>query len=167
MKFIAAVLLIFTVTHALSQTYSVTGNIKNEVSKPVSSAAINVNRKDSIAHKGVTNMDGAFLITGLSPGYYHISIQAPGYEEYLDSFRITAGNTSIGQIGLNPAIHMLDEVKIVEKVLAMVQKDDTLEFNSGAFKVNPDADAADLVRKMPTIEINDKRITAQGEQVVK
>jgi hypothetical protein len=61
----------------------------------------------------------------------------------------------------------LDEVKIVAKVLAMVQKDDTLEFNAGAYKVNPDADAADLVRKMPSLEISGKNVTAQGESVVK
>ena len=49
----------------------------------------------------------------------------------------------------------------------MAQKDDTLEFNAGAFKVNPDADAADLVRKMPTIDISGKTISAQGESVTK
>jgi hypothetical protein len=167
MKFAAFILLIFSCFPALCQPYSVTGNVVNESSKPLAGAVITVRQPDSATHHGATNKDGAFLIAGLFPGLYHISIDAAGRSPYDDSFRISDASVSIGGIALRQANHMLDEVKIVEKVLAMVQKDDTLEFNSGAFKVNPDADAADLVRKMPLIEINDKRITAQGESVVK
>lgn len=170
MKFIASFLFLFTATNALSQSYSVTGNVVNENNKPLSSAIIIVTQKDSAAHKSVTNKDGAFLISLTSTGIYYLSIKAPGYEAYVDSIDLSKAPSGVGVFGhitMLPAIHMLDEVKIVEKILAMVQKDDTLEFNSGAFKVNPDADAADLVRKMPTIEINDKQITAQGEKVVK
>jgi hypothetical protein len=167
MKLAAFLLLIFCCFPALCQPYSVTGNVADENSKPLAGAVITVHQADSATHRGATNKDGAFLVTGLFPGLYHINIDAAGRSPYDDSFRISDGNISIGNIALGQANHMLDEVKIVEKVLAMVQKDDTLEFNSGAYKVHPDADAADLVRKMPLIEINDKKITAQGESVVK
>ncbi len=167
MRLLATLLLLFTTQIALSQTYSVTGNVVSENKKPVPSAIITVFQKDSIKHTTTTNKEGAFLISLISPGKYYLNVTVPGYDLYADTITISEAPLGVGVITLRTAVHMLDEVKIVEKIMAMVQKDDTLEFNSGAFKVNPDADAADLVRKMPSIEINDKQITAQGETVVK
>ena len=165
MKFIAVIILIFTGFPALSQTYSVTGNIVNEKNNPIHLAEITITNKDATKYHSTTDKEGAYTISGIVPGFYYRTISAPGYDPLVDSFDISKAPSGVGV--LHPAIHMLDEVKVVEKILAMVQKDDTLEFNSGAFKVNPDADAADLVRKMPSIEINGKSITAQGESVIK
>ena len=168
MRLFATLLLLFTTQIALSQTYSVTGNVVNENNKPIPSAIISVFQKDSTRHTTTTNKEGAFLVALTTTGKFYLSINAPGYEEYTDSTDLSKAPSGVfPRIILHTAVHMLDEVKIVEKIMAMVQKDDTLEFNSGAFKVNEDADAADMVRKMPTIEINDKQITAQGENVVK
>ena len=166
MKFIVPILLLLTGYCAVAQPYSLTGNVVNEQRKPVSAAIINMVLKDG-KWKGVSNKDGAFLITGLGAGRYGLSIDAAGKELYTDSVTISTENVSMGTVVLREKVHMLDEVKIAEKVMAMVQKDDTLEYNSGAFKVNPDADAADLIKKMPSIDITDKKITAQGETVVK
>ncbi len=175
MKFVVAILILFITIQAQAQSGSLSGRVVNEDNKPIYHASITTWQRDSAKHTTTTNKDGAFLFSLTSSGKYYISIKAPGYEPYADSVDIEAteqipGYSSgavLGIIKLTSSIHMLDEVKIVEKVLAMVQKDDTLEFNSGAYKVNPDADAADLVGKMPAITINDKQISAQGEAVVK
>lgn len=152
---------------AAAQTFSVTGTLITERNDPLKNAEITLKSK-SHTHKGQPSDSlGHFSIPFLIGGTYHITFSHPGYELYEDSFTIADNNINLGTIHMIPAIHMLDEVKIVEKVLAVVQKDDTVEYNSGAYKVNPDADAADLVRKMPLIELNDKKVVAQGETVVK
>ena len=162
-----SILLLFLSFPAFSQTYSITGKVVDEKKVAVSPAEIKVVQKRKVRASAVTNKDGDFCITSISTGFYYISIDHPGYQPYDDSIQVKDGDINLGQLRLVPALHMLDEVKIVEKILAMVQKDDTLEFNSAAYKVNPDADGVDLVRKMESIEIDNKQITSQGENVVK
>jgi len=168
-------LFLFFPFFSFSQT--ITGKVVDEDSLPIAAAKIVLaNPKDTIISK--TNKQGNFSITATDTGLYYLTVSAHGYDEYKDSVTMSkapeqgpdsssGGVWGLGVIRLLLESHPLDEVKVVEKVLAMVQKDDTLEFNSRAFKVNPDADAADLVRKMPSIEINGQVITAQGENVVK
>lgn len=167
MKFSLSILLLFFCARAVSQTYSISGTVLDEKNISFNSAEIKLTSKDSIKLTTTTDKDGKFLIKQVTPGIYYLTISAHGYENYMDSIHMGKAPLGVGVIHLTPAIHMLDEVKIVDKVAAMVQKDDTVEFNSAAYKVNPDADAADLVRKMPSIEVNGKNVTAQGEGVVK
>jgi outer membrane beta-barrel protein/carboxypeptidase family protein len=166
MKSFLFVILVFSCLKTLSQTYSVSGVVIDEKNRPVAGAEIETDKGYARKNKAVTDTGGRFLIQ-LAPGLHHLIISAHGYDDYTDSPQVSNTNINIGRIQLAPAVHMLDEVRIVEKVLAMVQKDDTLEFNSGAYKVNPDADAADLVKKMPSLDISGNAVTAQGENVVK
>jgi hypothetical protein len=56
----------------------------------------------------------------------------------------------------------------VEKVATQARADqqgDTTIFNAGAYKVNPDATAEDLLTKMPGITSQNGVVSAQGEQV--
>ncbi|MFM2285643.1 MAG: hypothetical protein RLZZ543_1140, partial [Bacteroidota bacterium] len=48
-----------------------------------------------------------------------------------------------------------------------VQKGDTTEMNADAFKVNPDATAEDLVKKMPGITVDNGVVKSGGEEVKK
>jgi hypothetical protein len=165
MRFFSFLLLVFTCYRAQGQTYGVSGMVSNENNKAVHAAEIKLN-KGKLKLNTTTDSGGHFSIKA-APGFYYISVSAHGYEDHTDSIGITNSDVSMGHIRLQHAVHMLDEVKIVEQALAMVQKDDTVEYNSGAYKVNPDADAADLIKKMPALEITGNAVTAQGESVVK
>lgn len=59
----------------------------------------------------------------------------------------------------------LTEVVVKEQVLPSVQKGDTTQFNANAFKVNPDANTEDLIRKMPGVTMENGKLQAQGEDV--
>lgn len=159
-------LLLFLCHPAYAQNYSVTGTITDIHNAPVKSAEIKIWERDSVISRTAAS-EGFFSFKFLRPGFYFIRVTAAGFEDYLDSFRINDNDLYLGQIHVQPIIHMLNEVSIVEKVMTMVQKDDTLEYNSGAFKVNPDADASDLVRKMPGMLLDGKLITSNGEKVIK
>ena len=49
----------------------------------------------------------------------------------------------------------------------VVLKADTTEYNAGAFKTNKDANAEDLITKMPGITVQNGTVQAQGENVAK
>ncbi|MCW3122384.1 MAG: hypothetical protein JWQ38_1876 [Flavipsychrobacter sp.] len=165
MKFAFSVLLFFAAFHVHAQLYRVTGNVADEKNNAVEGAVVSIAGKPPINVS--THKDGNYSFTLPRQGRYVLSIHYTGKETYYDSLKVTDTITKLGRIQLIPEVHMLNEVKVVEKILAMVQKDDTLEFNSGAYKVNPDADADELIKKMPAISITGKQITAQGENVMK
>lgn len=111
------------------------------------------------------DVNGHFAFNYLDPGSYHIQTSYIGYKTY---------NRPI-ELGINPNVEitilmagdgvMLDGVDIVGKIPPVTQKGDTSEMRANSFKVNPDANAEDLVRKMPGITVEDGKVKAQGEDV--
>ncbi len=166
MKTLLTILLLAAYGVAIAQQ-GISGRTIDEYGSAIGLANVTIWQKDSLKKNTETGNDGRFAWKSAKPGHYYIQISHMGYEVYEGSFDLSDTGTAPGDIVLRQAGHMLSEVSVVEKVLAMVQKDDTIEYNSGAYKVNPDADASDLARKMPGIQLNDKQITAQGETVVK
>ncbi len=152
---------------AVAQPYTVSGKVITVHGLPAAQAAVALTAVGAKPITAAADTGGYILIGQLSAGHYYISIAYAGSATYADSFRITNKNVDLGLVVLLPADHMLPEVKVTEKAPAVRQNGDTVEYSSGAYKTNPDADAADLVRKMPGIDIADKKVTAHGESVVK
>ena len=112
------IVLLFLTFPASAQTYPISGKVVDERYTPLKSIEVHIkNQTDSIT--AVTNKDGNFITRSLPTGTYYISITAHGY----DIFHDTINNTSSpsGRPGgvylfmLSPTLHMLDEVKIVQK----------------------------------------------------
>ena len=57
------------------------------------------------------------------------------------------------------------EVLIEGQVPVGEQKGDTTSFNANAFKTRENAQAEDLIRKLPGVTFQNGQIQAQGEQV--
>jgi hypothetical protein len=68
---------------------------------------------------------------------------------------------------INTKFKSIEEVVVRATGSLMKAKGDTLEMSSSNFKVNVDATAEDLIKKMPGVTIENGRVTAQGEQVAK
>lgn len=164
MNFFRILLLLAFAINAQAQRYLIFGRLQDEKGLPIKNAEISIT---GIGNMKAISHEGNFSLFVIRNTIYELVITSPGKEIYYDSIKITDTFTNLGPIQLIPEVHMLNEVKIVEKILVMAQKDDTLEFNSGAYKMNPDADADELVKKMPSIEITGKQITSQGENVLK
>ena len=74
----------------------------------------------------------------------------------------------MGTLFIPKSIKQLGEVVVVSKIPPVQQKGDTLEYNASQFKVNPDATAEDMVKKLPGVTVDKQgTVTAQGEQVRK
>src|SRR5205814_4036636 len=66
------------------------------------------------------------------------------------------------------AVKQLGEVTVITKTPPTQQKGDTIQYNASQYKVNPDANAEDLIKKVPGITVDKQgNVTAQGDQVRK
>ncbi|MBU6323971.1 MAG: outer membrane beta-barrel protein [Bacteroidetes bacterium] len=136
--------------------------------KPVQKALIVIKHQNGSlpADSGFSRPDGSFGMRSSSTGAVNISIRARGFEPWDSSFSLEEGFTDLGVIRLSPAVVRLDSVTIRASQGAR-QKGDTTEYNASNYKMNKDADAEQLVRKMPGITVENGQVKAQGENVQK
>ncbi len=143
---------------------------KNE-NKKLAGATISIlQAKDSsITQSVVTNQEGSFELNNLPLGDIIVKISSVGYQDLLQRVRTDSSRMiHLGTIFLEKNSTNLQTVTIVTKGAAIIQKDDTSQYNAKQYLVNPDATTEDLVKKMPGISIDGKgTITAHGEQVKK
>jgi hypothetical protein len=131
-------------------------------------SVILLNAGDSSQVKGTTtNAEGSFLITNIPQGRYLLKATFIGYENYFRSVDLKGETFLAGTITLREKSKQLGEVVVKELMPVASQKGDTTEYNAGAFKVNKDANAEDLVSKMPGVTMQDGKAYAQGEEIKK
>jgi hypothetical protein len=112
-----------------------------------------------------TSADGSFIIPGPGLHAYDLEITYIGYVPIAKFVRITEPHMSLGDILMTQSVVPLSEVLVQGKAIPAIQKADTTELNAKAFKTNPDADAGDLLAKMPGITVDNGAVKAQGEDV--
>lgn len=121
---------------------------------------------DSIKSTTITDSSGRFTFY-TSPGNYRLQLSAVGFLQKDTLFTLSDTEKDLGILKMFQSSDLLDEVVIKATTPPVRQKGDTVEYSSGAFKVNPDANAEDLVRKMPGITVEQGTVKAGGEEVRK
>lgn len=114
----------------------------------------------------IADYDGKFQLENVPQGTYQLVVSYIGYQDYRQEVRVDRPLLSLGNISMEEGVE-LQEVQVVEQVLPVIQLGDTTQFNADAYKTMPDADASDLIEKMPTVVITDGKVQAQGEDVKK
>jgi len=114
-----------------------------------------------------TNESGAFELKLNRPGPYVLRLSFVGYVTRVERIRVPQEVTvlQLPPFLLQDDVKTLGEVRIEGLEQRVEQRGDTTEIRADAFKVNPDADAEQLVRKMPGITVENGQVQAQGEQV--
>lgn len=114
----------------------------------------------------ITDVDGSFRIEGVESGDYRLVVSYLGFKNFRK--RITVDeDMSVERINLVEDVIEIDGVEITGSMIQAIQKGDTTVFNAGAFKTLPDADAKDLIAKIPGIVIEGGTVKANGEDVQK
>lgn len=148
--------------------YTISGIIKDNYNEPLISAALRLDDLSGTMAAGViTDVDGNFIFSDVRPGNYKLRIQYSGYKEEDKAVTIVNQDIALGIIKMSVTQTQLAEVKIKANALAVEQNGDTTAYNAAAYKVNPDATAGDLVRKMPGMDLSSGSPKAQGETVTK
>lgn len=123
---------------------------------------------DTLARfSAVSGRTGSFEFTNLSPGKYVLIISSVGFETSDREITLSDSSVDLGNVPVSREAKLLSEVTVRVAPPPVKQKVDTLEYSANAFKVNPDANAEDMVKKMPGVTVDKGTVTAQGEQVRK
>ena len=131
------------------------------------SVALKKAADSSVVRQAVTDGDGFFLISDIPAGGYILEISFVGFLPYQRAMELGYVKELNRSFYLTPDSKLLNSIDIIGQNSPVVTKNDTTEMKSAAFKVNPDATAEDLVTKMPGIQVQDGKVTAQGEEVKK
>jgi Outer membrane protein beta-barrel family/Carboxypeptidase regulatory-like domain len=116
----------------------------------------------------LTDGRGRFEVNTLAPARYTITISSAGYEKIVQKINLQASNKEPIPFTLTKLSKLLNEVVVTSKTAPVKQKGDTVEFSASQFKVNPDATAEDIIKKLPGITVDrNGNVTSGGEQVRK
>ncbi|SHK56735.1 TonB-dependent receptor [Hymenobacter psychrotolerans] len=169
-RFLVLLLLLCSVLAAHAQTSSVTGRIVDGADQsPLIGANILVRSlsADSVKNGAAADGEGNFAVTGLPAGRYELTVSFLGYQMLQRQLTLAGQPLALGTLTLSAGGVALKGVEVVGRAAAAVQKGDTAQFNAGSFKTNPDANAQDLITKMPGVNVDPTtgKVQAQGEQV--
>ena len=170
-----AILLAFLATSAtvlVAQNLSVKGTVydfdSGDVLTPAAVQIFKISGTDSTYINGTsTDDDGVFVINNLSAGNYVARVSFLGYDNADKNFSLRSGTptTDLGKITMRGG-QMLDEVAINAVVAKVQMINDTVMFNSAAYKLPEGSSVEDLIRKLPGVQIgSDGNITVNGKTV--
>jgi len=160
--------ILFTLFSA-AQTSKITGSVSNaDDKKPVHNAVVALlTPKDSILYKFTrTDASGKFTLNDVKHGNYILMTTHPYYADLLDTVNIQSDMQLAG-------INILSKAKLLQNVIiktgsALHIKGDTTVYTADSFKVGPNANVEELLKKLPGIQVDKNgTITAMGETVQK
>lgn len=174
LKFILTSVFIFLFSAIYSQRY---GNVKGVVfdtlaNQPVSAATVTVVAKkdSSLVSFGMTDNAGRFEITGIPDGDYRLLFTHVNYHNRNVFFSISENEKSkdLGRVRMDDKTQMLAEVVVTNEAPPVTMIGDTVQYNAGSFKVQPNASVEQLLKKLPGVKVEkDGTVKAQGEKVTR
>lgn len=161
-------IILFFACSSYSQTFSITGRLVDQTD---TSALIGVGvavapENDSTQKNGTASDDnGNFRIDNIAPGTYILTANYVGFKKLERRITVTGQDINLGSVKMQTLATQLKNVVVEDKQIRAQQNGDTTQFNANAYKVNPDANAEDLVNKMPGITSDGTGVKANGEDV--
>ena len=174
MKKFLLLLTLFTSTSLLAQKISITGIVADGDGKAMENATVLLlsSSDSSLVSFGRTKANGTFELrnVNLSANCF-LKLTFVGYEPYfqdiLKDTKPTSGTTlELAGIRMTPLSKLLNEAVVRAERDPVRISGDTTEFNASSFKVQPNATAEDLIKKLPGMEIDKNgNVKSQGEAV--
>jgi hypothetical protein len=162
--------LLFLSATAFSQNITLSGNIKDTTEKkPVKNAVVALlTVKDSILYRFArTDANGSFALKNVKPGSYILMTTHPFYADLVDNIEAKDAATNLGTLSVTSKSKLLQEV-IIKSGSPIRIKGDTTIYTADSFKVGPNANVEELLKKLPGIQVDkDGKIKAMGETVEK
>jgi hypothetical protein len=152
---------------------TVRGVVMDTLSKhPVGGATITVmHRKDSsLVTFSMTDNSGRFQLNNIPAGDYRLLITHVSYHNGNKYFSIKEDkkDVDLGNVVLNDAAKILAEAVVIAEAPPVTMIADTIQYNAGSFKVQPNASVEDLLKRLPGVKVEkDGTVKAQGEKVNK
>jgi len=140
--------------------------------QPVSLATITVvEKKDSsLVTFTMADNNGKFELKGIPNGEYRLLITHVNYHNSNTFFSVSDNNKNpnLGNVAMTDKNKILTEVIVQGEAPPVTLINDTIQYNAGSFKTQPNASVEQLLKKLPGVKVEkDGTIKAQGEKVNK
>ncbi|GDX47723.1 hypothetical protein LBMAG25_05410 [Bacteroidota bacterium] len=158
------IILLFTVTALSAQ--KIRGVVSNQRNEPLIGCSVGLfAMNNQLIKTTLSNTSGLFVFDSILQNTCRIKISYTGYED-LDTVISNAGVSIVFlRITLTDKVYDLKNTEIKGYVNPVKTEGDTTVIKADGFKTNPDAQADELVNKMPGISTQDGKVQAQGEDV--
>lgn len=176
--FLAICLSLFSVATFAQQKGAINGTIvakiineeQQEVTEGLVGATIELMSKRDTLQKRyeLSAIRGAFRFTQVNVGDYQLKVELLGYKTTTKDITVKKGETlEIKDWLIEEDLQKIDQVDVKTQAVRTTINGDTIVYNAGAYKVLPDANADELLAKMPGIKVDGGSVEAQGEAVQK
>src|SRR5688500_17793717 len=152
---------------SVAQTPILSGVLRDAENKqPLSGATVKiVSTTDSSTV--LTNKQGEFEFKDLKDSIYNLVISYSGFEILKKEITWNNKSKKLDDILINKEAKELQTVTVVSTPPPVRQKADTTEYSASQFKVNPDANTEDMIKKAPGITVENGQVKVGGEQLRK
>lgn len=161
------IFLICVATAATAQTHTISGVVKDTTGVTVPGATVTLlTGKDSVSLS--TGITGGFTIRSIPATNFTLHIHAIGYANYSHDYAVgDAAEITLEPIVLKADSKLLSAVQITG-INPVKLKEDTIEFNASAYKVQEGAPVEDVLKKLPGVDVDKNgNVAAQGKSVTK
>ncbi|HET9571798.1 MAG TPA: outer membrane beta-barrel protein [Bacteroidales bacterium] len=112
--------------------------------------------------------DGSFSLDKVQNGEYLVEVSFLGYGASSRKVAVANKTVLLKNILLESLDTNLGEVQVTGMIAQMAVKNDTIEYNTAAFKTAENAPIEDLLKKLPGVVVDeDGKITINGEEIKK
>src|SRR5690606_4831789 len=112
-----------------------------------------------------TDIKGAFTIKNIKPKEYILKVGFLGMGSYEKNITITE-SVKLDEIKLEPEATLIEGAEVTAARIPILIKKDTIEYDAQSFKVAPNSNVEDLLKRLPGVEVEaDGTVKAQGETV--
>ena len=138
--------------------------------QPVANASVTLLRPaDSMLITYTLTTDkGVFVLTGVPRGSYYLTITHIQYRPLQVPVTVSGSGVAVemGVLVMHDRSDTLGEVTVKAPPPPITMIGDTLQYNAGSFKVPPNSNVEELLRKLPGVEVGrDGSIRVQGRPV--
>ena len=112
-----------------------------------------------------TDKHGRAILKDFAAGNYVVNVQMLGFKPYAEEMTLKPRIVGSVTVRLEEDLEELEGATITEMGDMVTMKGDTLIYNATSFQVGSNANLGDLLKKMPGIEVNNGRVTVNGEPV--
>ena len=166
--FFSLIFILFLAQLAGAQTRTVRGTVTDSAKMAIPGTTVKLiaDQKDTLVT--TTSAKGYFRFNTVKASKITLIFSAMGYQGLIRHYTLAdTGILSVDTIVLKNDSRMLNQVNVVG-VNPVTFKEDTIEYKASAYKVRDNAPLADLVSKLPGVDVDaNGNVTAQGKQVAK
>ena len=114
---------------------------------------------------GFTDKKGIALLNTFAAGKYIVNVQSLGFKPYAKEKEFPTRMISRLPVSLEEDLEMLKGASVTAMGDLVTVKGDTLTYNATSFHTGSNDNLGDLLKKMPGIEVNNGRVSVNGEPV--